>query len=235
MVFKFMAKQKKFNKLFRFWLFVCLLFSVGLISVNAQSGRRVLNPPPVKAEPTPEPTPTPAPKPKEDIKPEYSIIVVSNVRSSMNMSFRNPENTYSWVLDRMRSSTHLAVQYGGESNMKKASEMAKNSTDSYVLLVELSEDSFSSPSVGNRTVTQGQYWLDFSLFSPTTGKSRMRGRADLRPELLRGTIGGRSRRYCFSTLTDNDYLLLEASYEVAERTMGGLNILFPAVKCSNGF
>lgn len=232
-----MANRTKFNKSFLFGLFACLLFSASLISANAQSGRRVLNPPPVKAEPTPEPSPTPAPKPKEDIKPEYSIIVVSNVRGSMNTTttFRNPENTYSWVLDRMRSSAHLGVQYGGEATMKKATEMAKNSTDSYVLLVELSEDSFASPSVGNRTVSQGAFWIDFSLFSPTTGKAKMRGRADLRPELLRGTIGNRSRRYCFSTLTDNDYLLLEASYEAAERTMNGLNILFPAVKCSNGF
>lgn len=232
-----MVNQTKFNKSFLFWLFVCLLFSVSLISINAQSGRRVVIPPPTKTEPTPEPSPTPEPKPKEDIKPEFSIIVVSNVRSSMNTmsTFRNPENTYSWVLDRMRSSTHLEVQYGGEATMKKATEMAKNSTDSYVLLVELSEDSFASPTVGNRPVTQGQYWLDFSLFSPITGKAKTRGRADLRPELLRGTIGGRSRRYCFSTLTDNDYLLLEASYEVAERAMNGLNILFPAVKCSNGF
>jgi hypothetical protein len=230
-----MANQTKFNKLFLFRLFICISFSVSLISINAQSGRRISNPPPTpKPEATPEPTPTP--KPKEDIKPEYSIIVVSNVRGSMNTNstFRNPENAYSWVLERMRSSAHLAVQYGGESNLKKAAEMAKSSTESYVLLLELSDDNFARPTMGNTTVAQGTFWLDFSLFSPTTGKSKMRGRADLRPELLRGTVLNRSRRYCFPTLTNNDYLLLEASYEVAERTMNGLNILFPSVKC-NGF
>ena len=229
-----MLKQTKFNKLFQFGLFICLLFSVSLISINAQSGRRVPNPPPApKPEVTPEPTPTP--KPKEEIKPEYSIIVVSSIRSSMNSNsvFRNPENAYSWVLERMRSSSHLEAHYGGESTMKKATEMAKNSTDSYVLLVELSEDSFARPTIGNTTIAQGAFWLDFSLFSPVTGKSKMRGRADLRPELLRGTIGNRSRRYCFSMMTDNEYLLLEASYEVAERTMSGLNLLFPSFKCKN--
>ncbi|NJM52583.1 MAG: hypothetical protein HC846_03795, partial [Blastocatellia bacterium] len=119
----------------------------------AQSGRRISNPPPTpKVETTPEPTPTP--QPKEDIKPEYSIIVVSNVRSSMNSNstFRNPENAYSWVLERLRSSSHLEVRYGGESNMKKATEIAKNSTESYVLLVELSEDNFAGPTMGNSTV-----------------------------------------------------------------------------------
>lgn len=231
-----MFKRAKFNRVFLFWLIACVLFSVSSIYVNAQSGRRVPNPPPpVKPEPTPEPTPTP--KPKEDIKPEYSMIVVSNIRGSMNTNstFRKPENTYSWVLERLRSSSHLEVMYGGESNMKKAVEMAKGSVNSYVLLVELAEDSFANPTLGNTTIAQGAFWIDFTLYSPTTGKSKLRGRADLRPELLRGTIGNRGRRYCFPELTNNDYLLLEASYEVAERTMNGLNLLFPAFKCSNGF
>jgi hypothetical protein len=119
--------------------------------------------------------------------------------------------------------------------MKKAAEMAKNSTNSFVLLVELSEDSFASPTLGNTTVTQGAFWIDFSLYSPTTGKSKLRGRADLRPELLRETIGSRSRRACFPLMNNNDYLLLEAGYEVAERAMNGINLIVPPLKCNKVF
>lgn len=229
-----MFKRARFNKLFLFWLIACVLFSVSSIYVKAQSGRRVPNPPPsVKTEPTPDPSPTP--KPKEDIKPEYSMIVVSSVRISPSSTFRNPENTYSWVLERLRISSNLEVMYGGESNMKKANEMAKGSANSYVLLVELSEDSFASPTMGNTTITQGAFWIDFTLYSPTTGKSKLRGRADLRPELLRGTLGNRGRRACFPLMTNNDYLLLEASYEVAERAMNGINLIVPPFKCNKVF
>lgn len=230
-----MFGQTKFNKSFRLWLMICLLLLVGSVIVKAQSGRRVKNPPPVKEETQPEPTSSPTPKPKEEIKPEYSIIVVSNNSTSMNSMSFHPENMYGWVLERLRSSSLLEVRYGGDSSNKKATEMAKNSENSYVLLVELSEDRFASPTIGNSTVSQGQVWIDFSLFSPTTGKVKLRGRAELRPELLRGSILSRGRRVCFPLMTDNDYLLLEASYEVAERTMNGFNLLVSPVKCNKMF
>jgi hypothetical protein len=136
-------------------------------------------------------------------------------------------------MERLLYSSLLEVQYGGESNNKKASEKAKTSDEFYVLLVELAQDPFASPTTGRNKVTRDSVWIDFSLFSPTTGKIKSRGRSELRPELLSGSMGNRnSRRYCFSNLTNDDYLLLEASYEVAERVMSGFSLPVPPIKCN---
>lgn len=217
----------------RFSVLLCLIFCAAFAAVP-QSGRRS---PPVKSpSPVETPAPPPAPKPKADekpsLKPEISLSIVSNIPESMRLQLVFPERVTGWVTERLRGSPLLEVASGGEGRMKEAQAMAKNSEGRFIVLLELEENPFAVPRAGGTRATAGEVWINFTVLEPGTGKIKQKGRSDLKPELLnrRGSVIN-DRNLCYPNLTREDYLLLEASQEAAERIMAGFNLPIPPVKC----
>jgi hypothetical protein len=195
-----------------------VLWAFNVTSIEAQSGRRP-NPLPPAPIATPTPEPTPQEKPKPEIKPDYTIKVVSFLQSGLYQYFAYPENMPRWVVERLRSSKSLEVEYQSSANRKEAVEMAKNSTEAFVLLVELESDPFASASSAS-----GSVWINFYVYTPGTGKTKQWGRSELKPELLNNNRRILSTNRNCSPTNNADYLLWQASFEVAERVMSGFNV-----------
>lgn len=195
---------------------------------NAQSGRRqpkVKSPAPVE---TPVPEPTPQQKEKLPVKPEFSLKVLNNTSQTLNLRFAFPEKMSRWVVDRLSNSSLLEVESGGEATMKEAQELAKKNEEAFIVLVELGENPFNNSTMsGSREV-----WIDFTVLTPGTGKVKQRGRSYLKPELLSRNRGVLNRTIsCNPSLTDEEYLLWQASFETAERIMNVFNLPVPPLEC----
>lgn len=214
--------------------FLCFVF-FSFDSASAQAGRRmpkVKSPAPVE---TPVPEPTPKPKKSVPVKPDFSLKVLNNTAQTFNRSFAYPEKMSRWVVERLKNSPLLEVQMGGNATMKEAQETAKNASDAFVILVELNENPFNSPTMGTRSGSR-EIWIDFTVLAPATGKVRQKGRAYLKPELLGRNRGVLNRTIsCYPSLTDEDYLLWQASFETAERIMNAFNLPVPPLECDRTF
>jgi len=202
-------------------------------SADAQSGRKTQtrNQTPQPAA-TPVPEPAPKPEIREPAKPEFSFTVVSNIPQSLYMQFPFPEKMPRWVVERLSSSSLLTVKPGESVNRKQAVELAKSSTETFIVLVELNEDVFANPLPGSTKAGNGNVWIDFYVYTPGSAKIKQKGRAFLKPELLRSRGGVLNRdSLCGANLSREDYLLWEASIEAAERILAGFNLPVPPLKC----
>ncbi|HEY8560273.1 MAG TPA: hypothetical protein VIL74_07840 [Pyrinomonadaceae bacterium] len=210
----------------------CLILSLGG-SAGAQSGRKnqTKNQPPPPIE-TPTPEPTPKPKSAEPIVPGIPVKVVSSSPQTAFMVFPFPENMPRWVAERLSSSSPLAVQAGGSANLPQAEKLAKAATDTFIVHVELEENPFAGPTPGGTRASNGQYWINFHVLTPVTGKIKKRGRIRLSPEILRGVGGVLNRkRSCAANMSNDDYLLREASFETAERVIASFDLPVPPRQC----
>jgi hypothetical protein len=209
-----------------------IFLSAGI--AQAQSGRRPVPKPKTTVEETaPPPEPKPAPQPKPTIKPDYSLIVVSYVSLDSYRRFAFPDRMHRWVADRLKSSPLLEVQIGSAKNRREARDLAKNSSDAYVVYLELNADPFGAASADN--ISNSDVWIDFTVMSPGTGKIKQSGRAySNRNYAGRGGILN-ERRLCYPDVGGRDYYLLEASWEAAERIMSGFKLPIPAMNCSPAF
>lgn len=205
-------------------------------TADAQAGRKmpkVKSPAPVE---TPVPEPTPKLQVKTPVKPEFSLKVVSNTSRTFNMRLTYPENVPRWVVERLKNSSLLEVEMGGAATMKEAQEMAKNVTDTFIILVELDENPFNNPQMGGTRTASREIWIDFTVLTPGTGKVKQKGRSYLKPELMGRNRGVLSRTIsCYPSLTNEEYLLWEASFEAAERIMTAFNLPVPPLECDRTF
>lgn len=227
-----MLNQKSINRrrLIIISALLCFIFFAA-DSENAQSGRK---PAKVKS-PAPVETPTPEPTPKKNVsaKPELSLKVLSNLRQTVYRQVTFPERIQQWTVERLKNSSLLEVTAGESANMKEAKEMAKSETDTFIVLLELNENPFAAPRT-SRTRPSDDVWIDFTVLTPQTAKVKQSGRSYLKPELLGGGVLNR-RTSCYPSLTNEDYLLLQASFEAAERIIAGFNLPVPPLECNKTF
>jgi hypothetical protein len=222
-----------YRRLMLFSAFLFLAF-FAFEQAAAQSGRRM---PKVKS---PAPTETPAPQPtpqtpvKTPVKPAFSLKVFSNISRAGLMQVRFPDRMPRWVVERLRNSVLLDVVQGGEATLKKAQEMAKETADTFIVLVELDENRFADASASRSS--QRDIWIDFTVLTPGTGKTKQKGRVYLNSNLTgrnRGVLGRKIS--CYPTLNNDDYILWEASFETAERIMAGFDLPLPPLECGRMF
>lgn len=222
-------KQFSYKPRFLYFLFLSSVFSVLLTSnlIFGQSGRRVKNAPkPEIVTETPTPISTPAPTPKPKPTPQVSLRLVSDDRASAFSVIRVPQDMSKYVTYRLENSALINLASNTTGNMKTAKQSAVNSEDDYVVFVQLNENSLARQDVRD-------IYISFTVFTPKTGKNRMSGTAYFKPELLRNRGVLNRRQTCYGTMRDIDYLMMEASYEVAERILSGFNLPIPPEKCGN--
>lgn len=152
---------------------IVLLFALCALSVQAQSGRRQVKPPP--AAPVPTPTPEPTPPPKKEAKKDELLFFVGADQNSGYQSL--PLGYYDAVLQgcasRLRAGSSAAVEVSERDvNRSEAIKKAKAETKAYVVWLDLKLDSMAR--------TYDDLVLEYIVYAPETAKVVTNGRSYLR-------------------------------------------------------
>lgn len=199
-------------------LFFCFCFLAFLTSTtNAQSGRRLPKLPPKSTETTP-PKETPAEESKpakpRDKAPLAQVVVVYQLYSVMSAQYLT-DAVLDGCLGRLQKALDLSARFGKEMNRKEASDIAKKSTDTYVLWLQLESESFGQDT-GRNSIQS--YYVNYTLYEPGTGKNKISGHVYQRQtgigQLPQGGYGG-------------EYRLRRAGVELADRVIAALNLPTP--------
>ena len=148
-----------------------LLLAFCALSVQAQSGRRQVKPPPVA--PVPTPTPEATPVPKKEVKNDLVFFVGADQDSSYASL---PLWYYTTVLQgcasRLRAGSSADVEVSDRDvNRSDAIKKAKSETNAYVVWLNLSVDSMAR--------SYDDLTLEFIVYAPETAKVLTSGRSYL--------------------------------------------------------
>ena len=203
-------------------LILTLLCSPSLNPVAAQSGRRLPNQSP---RTTPSTT-NKAEAEKTDPAKEHAnkdqhktSILISLDTQNLNIPRYFITLVGTSCADRLQESGAAKVQIGSEMNRKGASDFARNSTDVFVVLLQLENDPMRS---GNSD-WNGAYQdpralvLSYTVFEPKTGKSRAHGRTYPRANSI-------DPRSIPQTGQAAEYRLKLAAEEAADRIVRALGL-----------
>jgi hypothetical protein len=191
-----------------------------------QAGRHL--PKRVEAPPAPTPTPEPTPQARPPAKVQFSLKVVSEIYLTVNMIFPFPEKMQTWTVDRLKRSPILDVTAGPPANRHDAVQLARAETEALIVWLQLEDTPLGRPENVGRRPASGEVWINYSVFSPRTGKVRNSGKVVL-SQTSTGREGSSVVRACYPGVRGDDYLLLQASLEVAARIINSLNIPVPPV------
>jgi|GEM_PF-724331 len=202
-----------------------LLLSHGS-TASGQSGRR----PPKKSE-SPDPLPPkqeePPVKPPEDkSKSRIPIKVAWYLRDVME-STTVAHIVESGCLERLSQSNSVSATPTDDVNRKQASDMAKASTDTYVLWFEFEYDtsSLQQPRGGLDPSRAQQVSVRYEVFTPGTGKTRASGHLFQR---VRGPGGVPLPIPGPGSTAAVEYSLRYMGREMADRLLDALNLPHPA-------
>lgn len=192
-----------------------------------QAGRRL----PKRAEvpPTPAATPEPTPQARPPAKAQFSLKVVSDISLTINLIFPFPEKMQTWTVDRLKKSPILNVTAGAPANRHEAVKLARAETEALIVWLQLEDNPLGQGENVGRRPASGEVWINYSVFSPRTGKARNSGRVVLSQTSTRGVGSGGVVQACYPRVRGDEYLLLQASLEVAARIVDSLNVPVPPV------
>ncbi len=179
---------------------------------QAQSGRRAPKPlsPPTITPPPKESVPPPSPKPT----PKQQT-VIAGMETSMDFPPYMSEAVLDGFIARFNKASAVIV-ISGDKNMsrKEARDRAKKATESPVVLLNLSTQGVGG-SIGQ--VDFDDLVVNFTIFSPGTGKVSEHGRVHIRTN--RNILGQRlpTGRY-------GESLMKEAGRETADRVLSLLHV-----------
>lgn len=204
-----------------------LLFPAAIIT-QAQSGRRAPKPiSPATPAPTPQPEPVPA-QTRTPAEPQISVIILSDISHNIYMSIPSPERMSRWVGKRLRDASALGVVEGESVSRKEAVNRAKASKDGFVIFLQFDQIGFTTTMPGSARPNYDDMRINYTILSPVTGKTKSSGVVYLNS---RGSIIGIGRGQgipvCYPVVTRDDYILVQASLEVAGRIMNALSVSAP--------
>lgn len=206
-------------------LLLCILLLVSLAPLTqAQSGRH-----PPKQPKSPDPLP-----PKQDEPP---IKQPSNNPSKLQIPVRviwhlpniSSPTIYSQIVEdgcveRLSQSDLVKAIRGAELNRKQASDIAKASTDTYVLWFELEVDAIDGGRYPVGSVPPQYFYVNYVVFTPVTGKTRTSGHVYQRQ---RGPGGIPFPVPGPQTGSSAEYSLKFAGQEMADRILDALSLSRP--------
>lgn len=203
---------------------LCILFTMFITSLAlGQSGRR---PPqqPKSPDPLPQKQDEPPIKPPSD-KPSIPQIPVRVIWHLPNIG---TSTVYSQIvqdgcLQRLSKSDAVKALAGADMNRKEASDIAKASTDTYVLWFELDVDAIDAGRTMGSVPPQYLY-VNYVVFTPGTGKPRTSGHVYQRQ---RGPAGMPLPIPGPQTGSSAEYSLQYAGREMADRLLDGLSVSHP--------
>lgn len=196
-------------------------------ALMGQAGRHL--PKRVEASPSPTPTPGPSPQAKTPAKAQFVLKVVSDIPQTVYLIFPFPEKMQTWTVDRLKKSPILNVTAGAPANRHEAIQLAKAEAEALIIWLQLEDNPFGQAENVGRRPASGEVWINYSVFSPLTGKARNSGKVVLSQTSTRGLGSGAVLQACYPTVHGDDLLLLQASLEVAARIMDSLDVPVPPV------
>ena len=210
---------------------IALLLAAGVLlmshvsSASGQSGRR----PPKKIE-SPDPLPPkqeePPIKPPEDTSKSRIPIRVAWYMRDVMESTTVAHIVETGCLERLSQSNSVSATPTGDVNRKQASDMAKASTDTYVLWFEFEYDtaSLQQPRGGLDPSRAQQISVRYEVFTPGTGKTRTSGHLFQR---VRGPGGVPLPMPAPGSTAGVEYSLRYMGREMADRLLDALNLPHP--------
>ncbi|MEK6322604.1 MAG: hypothetical protein AABN33_13090 [Acidobacteriota bacterium] len=205
-------------------LCICSLLLLSVASVSqAQSGRR---PPkqPTSPDPLPPKQDEPPSKPSTDQRATSQIPVkVGWYLQSMNTSSIYSRMVEDGCLDRLSQSGSVKASPTKELNRKQAIDLAKASTDTYVLWFALEVDVADTDRAGLGGVQAQYLYVRYEVFTPATGKTKTSGRVYQRPRGPGGLPIPLPR-----TTGSAEYLLRSCGREMADRLLDTLSVARPS-------
>ncbi len=155
------------------FIFVTLLLATLVLPGYAQSGRKIPNKPKPPATTPPEAAES-KPQPKPEV-PKVPLLIAYGVEN-LNISRFYSQAVTESCASRLGESD-IRIQMGKEMTRSDAATAAKKSEDSFVVLIQLSIDSFDSRNSGMGGYVDPRYLLvEYTLFEPKTGKIKTSGR-----------------------------------------------------------
>ena len=203
-------------------LFALLLVAVASLA-QAQSGRRIPKQPGSTERNSPsQPEPTvqqPTPKEKASLIP---ILAVKNLQTVGSSSIFT-DIALGGCLEELKESTAVEVSSGKDKNRKEASDYAKASKDTYVVLIQLEQDTADTehPSVSVLGGNPRSLYVSYVAFAPGTGKVKTQGH--IYQGQSRGPVGVPTSGSTGSI----EYELRRCGREAADRVLEALNLSRP--------
>jgi hypothetical protein len=197
-------------------LALCVLS--GVLSVEAQSGRKHVKPEPAAPVPTPTPEPTPTPK-KVEKESDLSFFIGADRNDfSANFPFTYYDAVILGCADRLRAGSSADVDISNQSLSRgEAIKRAKEGTDTYVVQLNLRLDSMAR---SNDDIT-----VEFMVFAPKTGKVVTSGNAYLNSN----RAGPISVPRGSSSVLYREQLLKLAGEDVGKRILKSLHLETPKI------
>lgn len=205
-----------------------MLLAVALLILNtaaiaeAQSGRRIPKRP-TTADPTPSKDSEPPivqPEEKKDSRPATPITIAKHLNDLIYSSDIYLNVVMNGFLERMQKARFVKPEPAGRDlNRKQAYDAAKASAARYVVWFQLQVDGMA-PAYETPAYAASLY-VDFVIFSPTTGKTKTSGHVYQRSR----NVGGVGLPAPGST--NVQYALYYAGVELAERVLGALDLESP--------
>ena len=204
-------------------LFCSMLFMTAVSVVPAQSGRR-----PPKQPTSSDPIPSAQPEPpiqsptRDQSFPRLPILVVKflpNVGTSSIYS----NIALDGCLEELKRSPAVEVSSSKDKSRKEASDFAKASNDTYVVLIQLEQEIVDTEHQ-SVMVTGGDprtLVVSFVMFAPGTGKVKTSGR------VYQGTTRGGVGQPVPGTRGIVDYELRRCGRDAADRILDVLNLPRP--------
>lgn len=193
-----------------------LLIALCVWSVQAQSGRKHVKPPPAAAIPTPTPEPTPEPK-KADKASELLFYIGADRHDSYAMlPFSYYDAAIRGCVGRLRAGTSAGVDVTNKSFSRgEAIKKAKEESRSYVILLNLKFDTMAR--------TSEELILEYVVFAPGTAKIVTSGNSYTRGNRAGPIIVGPTTRPSTSEIY-RERLITLAGEDAANRILKALHL-----------
>ena len=199
-------------------LTTAVVLALCVLTAQAQSGRRQVKPEPAAPVPTPTPEPTPTPK-KTEKEPDLLFFVGADRNDfSANFPFTYYDAAIGGCAERLRSGSSAEVDASNQSLSRgEAIKKAKESSDTYVVLLTLRLDSMAR---SNDDIT-----VEFMVFAPSTGKVAASGNAYLNSN----RAGPISVPRGSSSVLYREQLLKLAGEDIGKRILKSLHLETPKI------
>ena len=192
-----------------------LLLACCTLSVQAQSGRRQVKPPPVA--PVPTPTPEATPTPKKEVKSDLFFFVGADRNGSYaSLPFTYYDAVLQGCASRLRAGSSADVEVSDHDvNRGEAIKKAKAETKAYVVWLNLTLDTMARSS--------DDFVLEFIVYAPETAKVVTNGRSYMKGQRAGPVVVDPNPRSRTSGLYREE-LLKRAGEEAGDRIIKALHL-----------
>jgi hypothetical protein len=201
-------------------LFALLLVTAASLA-QAQSGRRIPKQPDSTERNLPsQPEPPIQQSTPKETAPRLPILAVKNLQTVAGSSILT-NIVLEGCLEELKQSGAVQVSSGRDKNRKEASDYAKASKDTYVVLIQLESDTGDIDRVGALGGNSRSLYVSYTAFAPGTGKIKTQG------HVYQGQSRGPIGIPIPGSTASLDYELRRCGREVADRVLEALNLARP--------